>query len=149
MGSQAVLTLVSDEPDLCRREDSRLRVLVSAKLLTTTDEFPVTVRDLSATGAKLEGSKLPPKGTDVILKRAALEVFATVVWRDGDRCGLQFEEPLTNAELLQQMNAPVPKAVPSLEEYRRPGLRGVRVSASELAAAREWAMPTGRQAFRG
>lgn len=149
MGSHAALRLVTDKPDSCQRQNARFRVLLTAKLVTTTDEHPVKVRDLSSTGARLEGGRLPAPGTDVILRRGSLEAFATVMWRDGQQCGLELDEPLSEREILEQIKAPKVQAPrPASTEFRRPGFRGGLLTAEERARAREWAMPVGRQAYR-
>ncbi len=67
---------------------------------------PVRVRNISATGAMIEGDRIPPAGTDILLRRGALELFATIVWNRDKQAGLEFEAPLTEAELWMQVSAP-------------------------------------------
>src|SRR5687767_2953600 len=88
------------------RRGPRFRVLLVAKLLTTSGERNVKLRDISANGAMVEGDRLPPPGTDIMLRRGALELIATIVWNKDGRAGLEFDEPLTEAELWMQVNAP-------------------------------------------
>lgn len=52
---------------------------------------PVRVRNLSATGALVEGASLPPTGTAVILRRGALEAPGTAVWSRSGKAGLAFD----------------------------------------------------------
>ncbi len=148
MASHCMLNLVADEGHECHRATARHRVLLSAKLITTTDEFCVRLRDLSATGAKVEGEKLPPAGKDVILKRGRLEVFATIVWSSESQGGLAFDEPLSEGEVLAQAShqAVVPPP-PEPEVYKRPGFRSGRLTPEELALAESWARPAAPQAF--
>lgn len=148
MASHAMLALVGDTGRECLRRNARHRVLLSATLLTTTDEFRVRLRDLSATGAKVEGARLPPPGTDVVLKRGALELFGSVAWREEDHSGIQFEDPVEEAELLRAVGCAAPASpAPSLEPYRRPGFRTPPPSPEELELAREWARPASPQRF--
>ena len=146
MASRAMLSLVGEDQDL--RRSSRFRVIMSAKLVTTTDEHTVTLRDLSATGALAEGNRLPPVGKDVILTRGSLEAFARVVWTDGARCGLEFDEPIPDRELLTHLNYLPERPAPTIQPLRRPSLRSERLTAEELDMIREWAQPVGRSALR-
>ena len=149
MASRAMLRLLSEEDASELRRNSRFRVMLSAKLVTTTDEHPVTLRDLSATGALAEGKRLPPSGKDVVVRRGALEAFARVVWSDGTRCGLEFDEEIPGRDLLTHLKtAPAPAAPPSAASLRRPSLRSSRLSDEEMALVREWANPAGRSAYR-
>jgi hypothetical protein len=99
MASRAMLSLVDGGEQ--RRAD-RVRLLLTARLVTTTDEFPVMLRDISLTGAMVEGSRLPAMGVDLLLKRGALEIFAQVVWVGGRCAGLEFETPLGVREFATQ-----------------------------------------------
>ena len=51
-------------------------------------------------------TRIPPAGTDILLQRGALELFATIMWTSEKQAGLEFEAPLTEAELWMQVNAP-------------------------------------------
>lgn len=104
MTNQTMLSLVGDEAEALHGAGARLRLLLAAKLVTTTGELAVRLRELSSTAAVIAGDRLPSVGTDIILKRGRLEALATVTWTDGTRAGLEFEEPLGEADLLAQMN---------------------------------------------
>jgi hypothetical protein len=110
MGSDAVLALsdgqseADGQPD--HRRSPRFSVLLVARLVTTSGERIVKLRNISATGAMIEGEKIPPAGTDILLRRGALELFATIMWTRGKEAGLEFEAPLTEAELWMQVDAP-------------------------------------------
>lgn len=149
VGSQGNLRLVADGPELAPRTNRTFRVLLSANLITTTDEIAVKLRDLSCDGAMIEAMRLPSAGTDVILKRGGLELFATVAWSAGCRANLTFESAIPEAELLRQIHQPASDAMPSAEaEKRRPGFRQVALSEGERELASEWANPAGRHAYR-
>ena len=149
MASRAMLRLLSEEDASELRRNSRFRVMLSAKLVTTTDEHPVTLRDLSATGALAEGKRLPPSGKDVVVRRGALEAFARVVWNDGLRCGLEFDEQIPDRELLDHLNWQPERPKPTVPRLRRPSLRSERLTPEEIELVREWAQPTGRSVLRG
>ena len=119
MGSHAMLSLADEQPEF--RHSPRYSVLLVARLITTTScERIVKLRNISATGAMIEGARIPPAGTDILLRRGSLELIATIIWcRDG-QAGLEFDEPLTQAELWMQVNAPRFPADMTPEESGRP-----------------------------
>ena len=79
----------------------RRRMAFKGKFETTTDKGVVAVRNLSCTGAMIEGYELPQPGREVMLRAAGHEFFGTVVWCDGIRCGIEFDEPLQPAQILE------------------------------------------------
>jgi hypothetical protein len=56
--------------------------------------------DVSRTGARLEGSRLPELGKDVLLKCAGIEAFGSVAWEEAGRCGIRFDEPIGLSDLM-------------------------------------------------
>jgi hypothetical protein len=97
--AQPASKLASIEPTSARRH-ARVRVLLSAKLVTTTEETNVKIRDVSLSGAMLQGRSLPRVGSDAIVSRGSFEIFTTVIWRRDDLCGVQFDTPLSCFEEL-------------------------------------------------
>ena len=79
----------------------RRRMAFKGSFESVTSKGWVWVRNLSCTGAMLEGDDLPPPGRDIFLTAAGHEFFGTVVWVKRDRCGIHFDEPLTPAEVLK------------------------------------------------
>jgi hypothetical protein len=150
MASRAMLTLIEGEEANEQRRSPRSRVLLSARLVTTTDSFSVKLRDLSARGARAEGDRLPPLGTDVIVERGALNAFATIVWSKDGRCGLAFDEPLSDGDLWSALGSVRPAPASDPRQFRRPGLKeAARLTADEVERARLWVHPTLRGALRG
>jgi hypothetical protein len=146
---QGVFGAVTDDAEGTgkpRRE--RMRVLLAARLSTTFEDRPVRIRDLSSEGAMVEGDAVPSVGTDVILQRGPIEAFATVVWSEGRQCGLEFETTLGEDDFLTLLNPPAATG-PAIEvPTGRPSVGSVPLTADDWAAARAWATPTGRGAFR-
>jgi hypothetical protein len=148
MTAASALKLVTEEVNPARRHP-RVKVLLSAKLSTTIDEAEVKVRDLSLGGAMLQGRALPRVGTDVVLSRGSFEIFATIVWLRANLCGVEFDTPIAHHEEVLQAWAPqkrstsIPTPLPHL-----PLLASAPLSVEEMSAAREWAFPQGRQAYR-
>lgn len=52
------------------------------------------MRNLSTTGALIEGAALPEAGAEVILRRGALETPATTAWSQAGKAGLAFAGPV-------------------------------------------------------
>lgn len=57
----------------------------------------VRIRNLSETGALLEGAALPKVGARLILRRLHLEIGGTVVWSEANRRGVRFEGTISVA----------------------------------------------------
>lgn len=104
MGSRKMLAFADGAPE--HRRSPRYRVLLIARLVTTFSERIVKLRDLSTSGAMIEGPRIPPVGTDILLQRGSLEVFGRIVWVSEMQAGIEFDEPLTETMLWMQVNAP-------------------------------------------
>lgn len=82
-----------------RRGNSRLRVGIPAAFETVNGQQTITLVDLSQSGARLQIHDSEPVGRGV-LKWVGFEAFGTVVRREGNEIGLQFETPLEPAWVL-------------------------------------------------
>lgn len=76
-------------PPIDRRAE-RVHLFLVATLYFGRASLPVRVRNLSASGALVEGASLPDAGTAVVLRRGALEVTGTAVWSQAGKAGLTF-----------------------------------------------------------
>ena len=86
-----------------RRRHSRLRLHLPARLMTITSTFPVTLLDLSQTGARIKADTYQVAG-DAVLTWDRFEVFCRIAWIGGEQCGLDFEEPIGQDILLVTRN---------------------------------------------
>lgn len=68
----------------------RKNLLLAASIEAGALSAPVRIRNLSETGALIEGAALPEIGAELTLRRLEIEIGATVVWRAGGRCGIRF-----------------------------------------------------------
>ncbi len=68
----------------------RKNLLLAASIEAGALSAPVRIRNLSETGALIDGAALPDVGTELTLRRMEIEIGATVVWRMGGRCGIRF-----------------------------------------------------------
>jgi hypothetical protein len=69
----------------------RKNLMLAATIECGGTRAPVRIRNLSETGAMLDGATLPNPGVALTLTRAEISVGATVIWREGGRCGVHFD----------------------------------------------------------
>src|SRR3546814_11719663 len=69
MTKQAMLSVVGGPAETLTGAGARLRLLLAAKLVMTTGELPVTLRELSSTNAVVTGDGWQSVGTDPPLRR--------------------------------------------------------------------------------
>src|SRR5947209_15008642 len=85
------------------RIESRSNIFVMAALYSSGRSVtPVRIRNISRTGALIEASLLPPPGTDVRVSRASLSASGTLVWVEGVKAGVRFDEFVNVADWLPQ-----------------------------------------------
>ncbi|HEX8468712.1 MAG TPA: PilZ domain-containing protein [Allosphingosinicella sp.] len=71
----------------------RTNLLLAATAEVGGRSLPVRIRNLSETGAMVEGAGLPEAGMPFVLMRGDLQVAATVAWVAGGRRGVRFAGP--------------------------------------------------------
>src|SRR3546814_19704366 len=91
MTKQAMLSVVGGPAETLTGAGARLRLLLAAKLVMTTGELPVTLRELSSTNAVVTGDGLPSVGTDALLRRGPPEALGPVIRADGTRAAPEFD----------------------------------------------------------
>lgn len=70
----------------------RKNLLLAASIESGALKAPVRIRNLSESGAMLDGAVLPDPGVKLVLQRADIRMGATVIWRAAGRCGVRFDE---------------------------------------------------------
>ena len=88
------------EPVSGRRAAPRARIYLPARIQTLNGNQPAELIDLSATGAKVEVRDVPRIGSGAVMKCGPIDAFAQVVWNGAQQCGLEFDEPLSEAMIL-------------------------------------------------
>ncbi|MGY4397327.1 hypothetical protein ACVWZA_002521 [Sphingomonas sp. UYAg733] len=76
----------------------RRNLLLAATIDAPGLHAPVRIRNLSESGAMLEGAVFPGIGETFTLRRAELSITATIVWRAGSRCGVRLDGVATVAD---------------------------------------------------
>jgi hypothetical protein len=56
--------------------------------------------DISATGARISSGRLPSVGDELNVLVGPVKTFCIVRWRRDDECGIQFDEPLLQREVI-------------------------------------------------
>lgn len=82
------------------RVNQRTNLFLGAVLQGFGFSVPVNVRNMSSTGAMVEGAAVPPAGSAACLTRGPLMVPAEVVWSETGRCGLRFASLVSVREWL-------------------------------------------------
>jgi hypothetical protein len=75
------------------RAAPRTNLLLAATAEIGGRSLAVRIRNLSESGALIEGGGLPEAGMPLVLKRNDLQVAATVAWAAGSRRGVRFAGP--------------------------------------------------------
>ena len=118
-----------------RRDAPRAAVMLAATISHDWRSKAVTLRNLSGSGALVEGEALPIKGSLVSFVRNDVSVRGHVVWVEGERGGIRFEQPLNLRASLRHVPSPRRKWEP---RPRRPGLKCVPLSEGEKRNWERW-----------
>ena len=84
-----------------RRAKGRLRLGLEGTLDMVSGAVRCEIVDLSNGGARLSLPQPPRVGSWCVLVLDKVEAFGQVVWRRDRLCGLQFEQPISDAILLE------------------------------------------------
>ena len=106
-----------------RREAARWRLAAPAVFLGHDGRQPVTLLDVSQTGAKLVFEQ-PPASAAGFISWMDFETFGDLIWREGLYIGFAFDRPLPLKWIIETRNR---SAHISAEDYD-----------SVLHASREW-----------
>ncbi len=60
-----------------------------------------TIKNMSIYGAQLEGFEFPPTGTAVTIVVDHVEICASIIWADGERCGVLLEHDVDPAAFIR------------------------------------------------
>lgn len=84
------LAKCDDMPASEMRAETRTHLFLVATLSTEETQTTVRIRNLSASGALIEGSSLPLVGAAVFIRRGSLSAEGLVVWRSENQLGIEF-----------------------------------------------------------
>ncbi len=86
-----------------RRRAERSSVLLPASVVTMSAYQYLDLINISKTGAKLRGERLPNHLATALFRIGSVTVLCRVVWVANDQCGVHFEEPLS-AQMLSRIS---------------------------------------------
>jgi hypothetical protein len=105
-----------------RRGAPRARVQTRATLETTTGVVSAILRNISCSGAMLEGSRLPKANRTAILRSGDVEVMGYVVWEEEDRCGFLFFDPLSHDTVVREARRQAAIASETMPKFEVAGI---------------------------
>lgn len=73
------------------RHQTRTHLFVAATLYADAGSTPVTIRNMSHSGALIEGIALPDVGERIRLKRGQLQAAGAIAWRVDRKAGVRLE----------------------------------------------------------
>jgi hypothetical protein len=77
-----------------KRAEERSNVFLVAALHFQGRSLPVRIRNISQSGALVDGPDLPAAGAPVSLSRGQLFVSGDIAWRDKQLAGVNFDSPV-------------------------------------------------------
>lgn len=83
------------------RSAPRAKAGLVAVLSNGSDKYSSILLDISRTGVRLRGPRLPLEGEDVLLLTEHVRVWGQVVRLDGDVCAVEFDNPIAPEEVKQ------------------------------------------------
>lgn len=84
------------------RHCERIHLFLGAVLQSGSGCCPVHIRNISPSGALIEGSIVAAKGEELVLKRVGLEASATIVWKIGRKAGIAFASTIHVADWISK-----------------------------------------------
>lgn len=117
------------------RQSRRSPVFLTAILEDDGKQLSVILRNMSESGALVEGDPLPEQGSTVFFERKTIRVKALVVWVHDRYAGVAFNRELQPEELLRSI--PQPRARTETDT-RRPGFVSKPLTATERKVLDMW-----------
>ena len=85
------------------RSEDRSNVFLAAALEGDSKVHPVRIRNLSTSGALVEGAGLPVVGSCIRLRRGTLQVEGDLAWQNASQAGLNFSSPIRVADWIRRI----------------------------------------------
>ncbi|HEY1606343.1 MAG TPA: hypothetical protein VGF77_12185 [Allosphingosinicella sp.] len=94
MSAPTAVDFQASEADDNRRVATRTFLMLAATARCGVDILSIRIRNVSETGALIEGDGLPGAGTPIHLSRGDTEIDGIIAWSAGVRRGVHFNEPV-------------------------------------------------------
>lgn len=82
-----------------RRVSDPEAVALAASAFALARSRSVIISDLSPEGAQIDGRDLPTAGEDLVVVAGPLDTMAKVVWRTDVKCGIRFDDIISEATI--------------------------------------------------
>jgi len=101
-----------------QRHDSRDPALVPVVFTTLLQGGPAAMTNISRTGAKVADLHFGREGDEAMIQVAGLSLMGTIMWVEGNSCGVQFDSPLDDrtVDILQENSVLIPRSPMTPEE---------------------------------
>jgi hypothetical protein len=109
------------------RRQERTHLFVAAQLCFASGTCPVHIRNMSPSGALIEGASLPDQHEPATLRRGPLEAKVRVVWKAGRKAGVSF---LSAVHVADWMSRTMPSHQAKVDDLVR-GIRAGQVGNAE------------------
>jgi hypothetical protein len=120
------------------RRSRRSNLWMSAALEHDGGMLPVTLRNLSADGALVEGDHDLHPGARIVFHKKDLAISGRIAWADGRRAGIAFDMSLDPETVFRHVTKPKKHAE---IVHKRPGFRGAMSSEDREFASSLWGRP--------
>ena len=110
------------------RRSRRSNVLMAAAIETENGLANVTLRNLSADGALIEGNGIPAAESPVVFRKKDLVISGRIAWVNERRAGIAFDAKLEPETVLRHIPAPQHRIE---QQFKRPGLTTSYLTAEE------------------
>ena len=77
-----------------QRNSARVNIYLAAELVSENAHIPVTIRNLSTTGAQIQSRVALGEDAAVTLARGSLRANGSLIWREGRLGGIEFHNPI-------------------------------------------------------
>ena len=98
------MATASEQREAEARRHGRHRIMLACTFFSVHGDANGVLLDVSEGGAMLSSSPPPPVGCRLLLERQNLELPGIVRWVEGNRFGIQFEEPLSDHEVMAMVS---------------------------------------------
>jgi hypothetical protein len=119
-----------------RRRAGRASVLLTATISEFWGDSKVVVRNLSVSGALVEGEALPDRGSRLLFGSRGVSAEGSIVWTGNGRSGVRFDSEVNYRDAFRRIPAPDRRSRP---RPSRPTLKCKPLTEAERAIMRRWA----------
>ena len=92
---------------------------MAATLYAKAGSAPVNIRNMSQSGALIEGSALPDLDADIVLRRGQLQAAGRIAWRFDNRAGIKLDATVHVSDWMARQGSAGQQRIDALVEIVR------------------------------